>query len=328
MPASVETFVALVRHPDGLVEELPPERLDEIDRLCAVDGTIVWVSVRSPTDAKIEVLEREFKLHPLAVEDLRKRRQRPKLDTYADQHMIVAYEARSDGADGGLAEIHVFVGPSWMLTVSWEATSMVDAVRAQFAAGKGRSTNTGGLLYAVLDAAVDSYFPVLDRVSDQIDGLEDRALQSDTDPAVLRDVLSIKRRLLNLRRVLAPMRDLANQLLRQEVDLVDQAAIPYYQDLYDHLVRVMDQLDLNRDLLATVHDTRLTVASNSLNAIMKRLTAFTVVLMVPTLIAGIYGMNFERMPELQWPLGYPLALGLMAIFAAIAVAVFRRRGWF
>nr|MBA2263664.1 magnesium and cobalt transport protein CorA [Chloroflexota bacterium] len=144
----------------------------------------------------------------------------------------------------------------------------------------------------------------------------------------LREVLAVKRRLLELRRILAPMRDVANQLLRRDVDLVGPSALPYYQDLYDHLVRVLDQLDVYRDLLATVLDARLTVASNSLNAIMKRLTAFTVILMVPTLIAGIYGMNFDRMPELDWPLGYPFALGLMALAVVAAVAWFRSRNWF
>jgi magnesium transporter len=124
------------------------------------------------------------------------------------------------------------------------------------------------------------------------------------------------------------MRDVANTLLRRDLPMVDNASAPYFQDLYDHLVRVLDQLDVYRDLLAAVLEARLTVASNGLNAIMKRLTAFTVVLMVPTLIAGIYGMNFERMPELNWPLGYPFALGLMAVAMVVAVAWFRRNDWF
>ena len=115
------------------------------------------------------------------------------------------------------------------------------------------------------------------------------------------------------------MRDLANALMRRDLDIVSDRALPYYQDLYDHLVRVLDQLDLYRDLLATVVDARMTVASNNLSQIMKRLTAFTVILMVPTLIAGIYGMNFAHMPELEWPLGYVYALGLMA--AAVVVAI-------
>jgi magnesium transporter len=148
------------------------------------------------------------------------------------------------------------------------------------------------------------------------------------DRASLAEMLFLKRRLLELRRVLAPMRDVANALLRRDLEIVDLPSVPYYQDLYDHLVRVLDQLDIYRDLLASVLDARLTVASNSLNAIMKRLTAFTVVLMVPTLIAGIYGMNFRLMPELDWRLGYPFALALMGAAMVTAVIWFRRNDWF
>jgi len=320
-------LITLVRHPDGAIEELAAQELDDIDRVTATDGTLVWVSAIAPGDEQIEVLRREFDLHPLAVEDVRKQGQRPKLDAYAAQHMIVAYEAVE--GDQGLSEIHLFIGSGWLLTVSWDSTPMVDAVRRRFADGQGlTAVGMGELLYLVLDAAVDSYFPGLDRLSDRIDSLEDRVLQGDADRDSLREVLTIKRRLLDLRRVLTPMRDVANQLLRQDLDIVDSATVPYYQDLYDHLVRVIDQLDIYRDLLATVLDARLTVASNSLNAIMKRLTGFTVILMVPTLIAGIYGMNFDRMPELTWPFGYPFALGLMALAVVVAVTFFRRRDWF
>ncbi|MFN2417438.1 MAG: magnesium/cobalt transporter CorA [Candidatus Limnocylindria bacterium] len=320
-------LICLVRHPHGEVEELAAERVTEINRLLATKGTMVWVSATAPSDEAIDVLRSEFDLHPLAVEDVRKQGQRPKLDAYAGQHMIVAYEA-AEGQEK-LSELHAFIGPAWLLTVTFAATPMVDAVRQRFAEGHSLpSADVGELLYAVLDAAIDSYFPELDRLSDRIDALEDRVLEGETDRDGLREVLSIKRRLLELRRVLAPMRDVANRLLRRDLDVVDTATIPYYQDLYDHLVRVIDQLDIYRDLLATVLDARLTVASNGLNAIMKRLTAFTVILMVPTLIAGIYGMNFDLMPELSWSLGYPLALALMTLAVIVAVTFFRRRGWF
>ena len=320
-------LVALVRHPGGDVEQLPAARLDELDRLLATDGFVIWVSANAPGGEQIESLRREFQLHPLAVEDVRKQGQRPKLDTYAGQHMIVAYEA-AEGEDR-LSELHLFIGPGWLLSVAFGSTPMVDAVRQKFSDGDGlKSAGIGELLYSVLDAAVDRYFPELDRLSDRIDRLEDRILEGDGARSSLREVLAIKRRLLELRRVLAPMRDVANQLLRRDLEIVDAATVPYYQDLYDHLVRVLDQLDIYRDLLATVLDARLTVASNGLNAIMKRLTAFTVILMVPTLIAGIYGMNFAAMPELDWPLGYPWALGLMILAVVVAVTFFRRRGWF
>lgn len=326
------SLTILARQPDGSVTELSPDRVDEVDQLTAQPGSLVWVSATKPDEALIDVLGREFSLHPLALEDLRKQQQRPKLDTYESQHMVVAYEAVPDvppDTPDGLGEIHIFIGSGWLLSVHWADTPTLHAVRRRFAAGRNGATDTvGEILYALLDAAVDSYFPELDAISDRIDAIEDRILEGEADHQSLAEILALKRRLLELRRVLAPMRDVANALLRRDLDIVEDAAAPYYQDLYDHLVRVLDQVDVYRDLLATVLDARLTVASNSLNAIMKRLTAFTVVLMVPTLIAGIYGMNFERMPELEWPLGYPYALGLMVLAVVVAVTWFRRRGWF
>ena len=328
MTAADDSLAILARHPDGRVEHITVERIGEIDALIARPGTLVWVRIAQPTDERITELQREFGLHPLAVEDLRKRNQRPKLDSFVGQHMIVAYEAVPDESDS-LSELHLFFGEQWVLSVQFGPMPMVEAALRRFAAsGSPMTDSVDTLVYLILDAAVDSYFPELDRLSDRIDALEDRVLAGDVDRRGLGELLELKRRLLELRRILAPMRDMANALLRRDVDIVSPKAVPYFQDLYDHLVRVLDQLDLYRDLLATVVDARMTVASNSLSAIMKRLTAFTVVLMVPTLIAGIYGMNFERMPELEWPLGYAYALGLMGTAVLVAVTWFRRNGWF
>ena len=328
--ASENRIEILIRRPDGSAEALPPERLGEIDKIGAEPGTMVCVHVTDPSDELIDELGREFALHPLAVEDLRKRQQRPKIDTYADQHMIVVYEAiDGSGSGGGLSEIHIFVGKSWVLTVHWAPAPMIDAAHQRLEAHpESVGDAPGEVLYALLDSAVDSFFPELDRLSDRIDALEDRVLETDSDREALREILAIKRRLLDLRRVLAPMRDVANSLLRRETPLVDAAVVPYFQDLYDHLIRVLDQLDVYRDLLGTVLDARLSVASNSLNAVMKRLTAFTVVLMIPTLIAGIYGMNFTFMPELEWAAGYPLALIAMVVAAGAAIGFFWKHGWF
>jgi magnesium transporter len=146
------SLVILARHPDGSVDELPAERIDEIDRLTDRDGTLVWVSAVAPSDADIEALGREFRLHPLALEDLRKQHQRPKLDTYEQQHMIVAHEEVADAPDG-LSEIHIFVGAGWLLSVTWTSTPMCDAVRQGFAGRRNsRTDTTGELLYALLDA--------------------------------------------------------------------------------------------------------------------------------------------------------------------------------
>jgi magnesium transporter len=330
MADASESRVQIVIRRGGKAETLPSERLGDLDSLVAEPGAMVCVHVTDPSDELVGDLEREFGLHPLAAEDLRKQHQRPKIDTYADQHMIVVYEAvDAPGSGEALAEIHIFVGESWVLTVHWAPAPLIDAAHERLNSHPEAGGDAPGeVVYALLDAAVDSFFPELDRLSDRIDALEGRVLESDSDRGALREIFAIKRRLLDLRRVLAPMRDVANTLLRRETPLVDAAVVPYFQDLYDHLIRVLDQLDVYRDLLATVLDARLTVASNSLNAVMKRLTAFTVILMVPMLIAGIYGMNFTFMPELEWAAGYPLALIAMVIAGGAAVAFFWKHGWF
>jgi magnesium transporter len=323
-----EAITALRIEPDGTVDRLTRDRFEhELGLRADVQG-LTWVSARDPDPETARRLAERFGLHPLALEDLLKRSQRPKIDTYDEQHLVVAYEAVADGVPA-LAEHHFYAGPGWLLSVQWSASPLVDAVRDRFErGGSGTPRTIGELLYLLLDAVVDSYFPELDRVSDRIDRVEDRVVEGEDDRSTLGEILTLKRRLLELRRVLAPMRDVANALLRRDVVIVEATAVPYYQDLYDHLVRVLDQLDVYRELLAAVLDARMTVASNALNSVMKRLTAFTVVLMVPTLIAGIYGMNFVVMPELRWALGYPFALLLMAVAVIAAITLFRRNHWF
>jgi magnesium transporter len=332
--------VALVRFPGGELRSLDETELGQIDKLRAKPGCLIWLDITDPVDEDIGLLKDEFDVHPLAVEDLQLRHQRPKIDTYPGQHVIVTYEVRKadgnaqskpvEGDDGSaLGEIHLFVGAGYLVSVHWGPSPVVTDVRERFSKRKDAlGTTVGGLLYAVLDEVVDGYFPLLDALSERIDELEDQIVAGNQGGSTLREVLSIKRELLQLRRVLAPQRDVANTLLRREVELIEDAILPYFQDLYDHLVRVLDQLDLYRDLVAATLEANLSVTSNNLNAVMKRLTAFTVVLMVPTLIAGIYGMNFHVMPELSWPLGYPIALVVMALTMTGLGIFFWRKDWF
>jgi magnesium transporter len=318
----------LVRDPDGTFRSLPADQLDEIDRLVATHGTTLWVHAFRPDADTLDRLAAEFDVHALALEDLRKQDQRPKLDSYDEQHHLVAYEA-SSAAPSKLAELQLLIGPHWVLSVHWDPTPMVDAAQRRVASGREElAGTTAGLVYLILDAATDSYFPELDHLSERIDTLEDQVIEGNSGAATLREILALKRLLLEQRRVLAPMRDVANALLRSDATGIGREMVPYYQDLYDHLVRVLDQLDLYRDLLAAVLDARMSAVSNDLNATMRRLTALTVVIMVPTLIAGIYGMNFAFMPELDWPLGYPFALALMLLAAVSAIVYFRSRRWF
>jgi magnesium transporter len=339
------TITAVVCDPQGNARVLAADELDRIDEIRKGEGRLVWLDVANPGPEQIDLLRREFAIHPLAEEDLNLRHQRPKLDSYPGQHVLVGYEVLPEagkphrrpssrevaGSGGGaqLGEIHAFTGKGYVVTVHWGQSPVIEDVLHRFkqrADAVGRTA--GGLLYALLDTMVDGYFPVLDRLSERIDELEDRIIRGRQGVETLREVLDLKRQLLKLRRVLAPERDVANSLLRRDVELIDDQALPYYQDLYDHLVRVLDQLDLYRDLVAAALEANLSVTSNNLNAVMKRLTAFTVVLMVPTLIAGIYGMNFHGMPELSWPFGYPLALVVMAALMGVIALYFKRNDWF
>jgi magnesium transporter len=331
-PARGSSRLALALLPDGKLETLDEAAFEGIDRLVSRRNTLVWLDIGDPSGDDFELLRREFGLHELAVEDLRKRRQRPKVDTYQGHHVIVAYEAltsRDSMRAFDLGELHLFAGRGFVVSAHWGPSPVIESVRTRF---QHRSSaigpSAGWLLYALLDTAVDTYFPLLDRISEDIDSLEDRILEGTGNRVLLREVLNLKRQLLELRRVLGPMRDSANQLLRRDVEILDDEALPYYQDLYDHLVRVLDSLDLYRDLVAATLDAHESVTTNALNQIVKRLTAVTVLLMVPTLIAGIYGMNFFFMPELELRYGYPAVLLLMLVIVIALALYMRRKGWY
>jgi magnesium transporter len=319
---------------DGHVRMLSVDEQGQIDELRRQPDAIVWLDVERPEAADLDLLRDEFGVHPLAIEDVHRRGQRPKLDTYGDQHVVVAYEVpeipdASGERRDGRREIHLFAGPGYLVSIRWDESPAIRQTMGRFESRpEATAKSVGALLYAVLDAIVDSYFPIIDELNDRVDALEAQLLGPSPDPEGLRELLVLKRSMLELRRVVAPLRDVANALLRREVPIIDDESAPYFNDLYDHLVRVLDSLDLLRDLVAATLDANLAATNNNLNAVMKRLTAVTVIIMLPTLIAGIYGMNFAFMPELDWPAGYPMALLAMAIVVIGAIAYFRRHGWF
>jgi magnesium transporter len=330
------TRILLVRRPDGELIELDPGE-QSADRLLAADpGTLVWLDLLSPDSADLALLTEKIGLHQLAREDLEKQHQRPKLDTYPGQHVLVAYEVldqpKRNDDDFSLAEVHFIAGRDYVVSVHWEPSTALAQVQQRWRQRvPAVGASAGELLHTILDTIADGYFPLLDRLSDRIDQLQDEIMSGNgaaPGRAVLREVLHIKRRLLDLRRVVASLRDVVNGLLRRDAPVVQESLLPYYQDLYDHLVRVLDNIDVAREMLTATLDANLSVTSNNLNVVVKRLTAFTVILMIPTLIAGIYGMNFARIPELAWPFGYAFALGLMATSMIVAYVYFRRHDWF
>jgi magnesium transporter len=227
--------------------------------------------------------------------------------------------------------VDLFIGSHFLITSHSVPLPVIDKVWRRWASQPGPiESGTGTITYRVLDAIVDEFFPVLDGIVEEVEELEQRLftqVQKGAKNNDLRALFRIKRDLLQLRRVLGPERDAVLALSRQDIPLFDRRVTFYFQDVYDHIARLTDSLDVYQDMLTNALESYLSLVSNNLNEVMKTLTSVTVMFMVPTLIAGIYGMNFKLMPELEMELGYPFALTLMIGSAVGLFIYFRRREW-
>ncbi|MDP9021040.1 MAG: magnesium/cobalt transporter CorA [Actinomycetota bacterium] len=304
----------------------PLEDPADISEIVVNDGCVVWVDLVDPSDDDFSCLSEEFQLHPLAMEDARKHGQRPKLEHYPTHAFVVAYSHE-------LAEVDLFVGPNWVVTVRGRnedgALWSLDAVRARIGRLASGDVTVGFLVHTVLDTLVDGYFLANDAFEDEVEDFEERILteQLGDEDTVQAELLSVRRRLVEFRRVVVPLRDVVASLMRGDVAWVDDQARLHLQDLYDHVLRATEQLDSQRELVGNAVDAHLAIISNRMNQVMKRLTSWGAILLGATLVAGIYGMNFEHMPELEWPFGYPMALGIMATITVVGYRYFNRRHW-
>ncbi|HHX40756.1 MAG TPA: magnesium/cobalt transporter CorA [Armatimonadetes bacterium] len=307
----------------------PNVSVEKLTSLLADPEILLWLDLHRPTPEEIALLHQAFDFHPLAVEDVVHASQRPKIEKYEGYLFIVLYAVSSLGASEGLRpkEVALFVGPNYLVTVHPDEVPVVGEVAALWQASDQASVhNITWLLYLLLDAIVDDYFPAVDTLADRTDELEDRILAEEETDA-LQAIFELKRTLLTLRRIIAPERDVVNMLMRHEHTFIDARYLAYLQDVYDHLARLTDSIDVFRDILASALDAHLSVVSNRLNQVMKTLTALSAMLMTSGLVAAIYGMNFRRMPELEWTYGYPFALLLMLGIVVALGLFFYRKGW-
>jgi magnesium transporter len=302
--------------------------IDEIDQLCAVETKLMWLDVSDPTGQDFDNLAREFNFHPLSIEDCRTEHQRPKVEEYQGYYFIVLYEAELVEDHGlRLRELNIFLGKNYLVTV--HSQPIIAAARAERLwrswtdlAERG----TGLLAYLLIDAIVDDYMPLLDTLSDRMDDLEDQIF-GDFQPQAIEEIFQIKKQLLFLRRSITPLRDVFNTLLRREQPIFSRETQVYFQDVFDHLIRIADTIDTLRDMLGSTMDAYLSVSGNRMNMVMKRLTSISTILMSTTLIAGIYGMNFTHMPELGWKYGYVVALSAMLLVGLTIYLYFRKIDW-
>ncbi|MDQ3896461.1 MAG: magnesium/cobalt transporter CorA [Actinomycetota bacterium] len=310
-------------YPEGTAKELEPE---DVSEAIMHEDQLVWVDVGSPDEADLAVVQDEFSLHPLAMEDVRERHQRPKLEHYPTHAFLVAYTAEHK-------EVNFFIGPTWLITIREDDSpgelTFVDGARKRFERTRPEHTTVGFLLYVLLDELVDGYFIRNDEVEDQLEELENRIFSEATreERLVQQELFEVRRRLLIYRRMAVPLRDVLAALLRREVGWIDDVAVTHLQDVFDHVLRVIDIVDNHRELMGNAVDAHLAIISNRMNKVMKRMTSWGAILLGSTLITGVYGMNFEHMPELSWKWGFWWALGLMAFITIAGYLWFKAKDW-
>ncbi|HKQ99268.1 MAG TPA: magnesium/cobalt transporter CorA [Pyrinomonadaceae bacterium] len=301
----------------------------DISEYCLSERNVVWADVSDPTSEDFLELAEEFKFHPLSIEDCQQTHQRPKVEEYQGYYFIVLYEAELTGPHDHLElrELNIFLGSNYLVTVHSRPIRAIGTAKRLWHEWTDRAEHGAGLLaYLLMDAIVDDYMPLLDLLSERMDDLEDQIF-GDFDAGSIEEIFRIKKQLLYLRRSITPLRDVFNTMLRREQPIFARETHVYFQDVFDHIIRVADTIDTLRDMLSSTMDAYLSVQGNRMNIIMKRLTSIATILMSVTLIAGIYGMNFLHMPELGWKYGYVIALISMVVVGFGLYFFFRKRDW-
>jgi magnesium transporter len=293
-------------------------------------GTFVWIGLYEPTAEEFDSLQKEFDIHPLAVEDAIESHQRPKLEVYDDMVLLVLKTARYVDPKEviKLGELLVFLGHDYVITVRHGEASELGPVRKELEdSPEHLRSGPGAVLHAILDRVVDDYGPAIEGLQEDIDEVESQLFSEDRSINPGQRIYRLLREVLAFRRASAPLIDPIEKLAAGHFEQVDPMIRDYFRDVNDHLIRARDQLDGMHDLLASSLQANLTQVSVRQNEDMRRISAWVAIIAVPTAVAGIYGMNFEHMPELDWTYGYPAVLLLMLTICTSLYFYFRRAGW-
>ncbi len=308
--------------------------LKQIAELLSDPSHVFWLDMLSPTEQELATIAELFQLHPLAVEDASNEHQRPKVEEYEHFLFLVFHTINLDASkqDLVMGELDVFVGQNYLITVHNEPVKELEEVEQRWKRnGTQVERGVGILLYSLLDTVVDHYFPVADELVDQAEALEDRMFaeaRTVHERQFTLDLLALKKQFLAFRRIASPERDVLNVLTNRDSPFLNEHVTVYFRDIYDHVARLNDTLDLYRDQLSTIMDANLSIVSNNLNKIMRTLTVMSIILMIDALVVGIYGMNFDFMPELHLHYGYFGVLIFMAVVSGLLLLFFRKIRWF
>jgi magnesium transporter len=319
-------LVNCVAYQDGkrLAEITAREIHEYLSRL----GCFVWMALRDASDTELAEMQEAFGLHPLAVEDASHGHQRPKVEEYGNSLFVVIQMIEPDGDDLRVGEVDVFVGPNYVLTARSHSERGFAEVRARCEREPELLRHGSGyVLYALMDAVVDRYFPLIDALEVELEQIEERIFAGAAARAQVEALYGIKQKLVTFKHAVGPMLEATGKLHGGRVPQVCAGMGDYFRDVYDHLSRLNQSVDSIRDMVTTAMSVHLSLSTMQENETTKRLAAYGALVAVPTMIAGVYGMNFEHMPELRWGLGYPLTLLTMAAIDVYLFRRFRKAGW-
>jgi len=300
----------------------------EIKSYLSRPDCFVWVALRDADAAELAMMQDEFDLHELAVEDARHGHQRPKTEEYGDSLFVVMQTIEVVGDELKVGEVDIFVGRNYVLSARQNSERGFTEVRARCEREPELLQHGSGyVLYALMDAIVDRYAPVLDAVEAELEALEEQIFSGKSPRENIEAMYYVKQKLMILKHAVAPMVESSGRLYGGRVPHVCAGLGDYFRDVYDHLFRLNQSIDTLRDTVTTAIQVNLAMITIGESEVTKRLAAYAALVAIPTMIAGIYGMNFEHMPELKWSYGYPLAVAVMAVIDGYLFYRFRKAGW-
>lgn len=305
-----------------------PVSIPDIPQYMRRPDCFVWVALRDPEPAELDLLAREFELHPLAVEDAWHGHQRPKIEEYGQSLFVVLHTIEAEDGELRTGEVAIYAGDGYVLSVRREASQGFNDVRARAEQEPELLRHGPGyVLYALMDAVVDRYFPVIDRLEDEIETIEERIFLGEDASAQIQALYNLKRKLMTLKHATGPLKEAIAKLHGARVPGLCAGLQDYFRDVYDHVQRLDQSIDNFRETVTTAISVNLSLITIQESEVTKRLAAYAALVAVPTLIAGVYGMNFRQIPELQWTFGYPVALGAMALIDGYLFYRFRKAKW-
>lgn len=303
-------------------------QLDDISEVLKQPDRFIWIGLYEPDKEMLDRIQREFGLHELAIEDAHRAHQRPKLEAYGDTMFIVLRTVQMIDRRIELGETHFFLGTNFIISIRHGSSLPYTGVRARCeSTPQLLRKGPGFALYAVMDSIVDQYFPIIDYLEEEVETLEEKIFHEKYRRETTTKIYKLKRQLMSVKRSVSPLIDICNRLMRFDLKLIDEETRPYFRDVYDHAVRINEMVDNSRELLSAALEANLSMTSISQSEVSKRFAGWAAIIGVPTAIAGVYGMNFEYMPELQTKWGYPAVLVVIVGVCTFLYFRFKKSGW-